>query len=62
MRGAIGLMILFGILAVIFGIWGFVFAAQVTWVGIKVLFWVCLAAFILSALGLTSGPTRTPTP
>jgi hypothetical protein len=62
MRGALGLMLLFGVLAVFFGVWGFVFAAEVTRVGVKVLFWVCLAAFILSALGLSAGPTRSPMP
>ncbi len=62
MRGAAALAILFAVLTIIFGVWGFMFAAAVTWVGIKVLFWVCLALFILSALGLAGGPSRTPTP
>jgi hypothetical protein len=43
MRGAAALAILFAVLTIIFGVWGFLFAAQVAWVGIKVLFWVCPA-------------------
>ncbi len=62
MRGAAGLAVLFAVLTIIFGLWGFVFAANVVWVGVKVLFWVCLALFILSALGMSAGPTRNPMP
>jgi uncharacterized membrane protein YtjA (UPF0391 family) len=42
------LIILFAILAIIFGFWGFAAAA---WVGLKVLFWIFLALFILSLIG-----------
>ncbi len=45
----IGLIILFAILAIIFGFWGF--AAAAVWVGIKVLFWVFIALLILSIIG-----------
>jgi hypothetical protein len=62
MRNALGLLVLFGILTVVFGVWGFLFAASVAWVGIKVLFWVCLAIFILSALGMSTRPTGSPMP
>jgi hypothetical protein len=50
----LGLLILFAILAIIFGFWGF--AVTAVWVGIKVLFWVFIALFILSLLGTFAGP------
>ncbi len=42
-------VILFAILAIIFGFWGF--AVTPVWVGVKVLFWIVVALFILSLLG-----------
>lgn len=66
MRGTTGfgglawLVIAFAILTIVFGVWGFAFAAAATWAGIKVLFWVCLVLFILSLLGSAAGPSRAP--
>ncbi len=45
------LVVLFAILAIIFGVWGFGIAAAATWVGIKVLFWIFVVLFVLSLLG-----------
>ena len=47
----LGLVILFAILAVIFGIWGFGAAAGTAWAGAKVLFWVWIVLLILSFIG-----------
>jgi uncharacterized membrane protein YtjA (UPF0391 family) len=56
-----GLVVLFLILCIIFGFWGF--AATAVWVGIKVLFWIFLALLILSLVGgLLGGPRRSPLP
>jgi uncharacterized membrane protein YtjA (UPF0391 family) len=44
------------ILAIIFGFWGF---AAMAWVGLKILFWIFVALFILSLLGSLWGPRRT---
>jgi uncharacterized membrane protein YtjA (UPF0391 family) len=54
------LVVLFAILAIIFGFWGF--AAVAVWEGIRVLFWVFLALFILSLLGGMFRPTQPPLP
>lgn len=55
----IGLIILFAILAIIFGFWGF--AAAAVWVGIKILFWIFIALFVLSLIGsLFRGPRAVP--
>lgn len=51
MRGLMFLVFLFGILAIIFGVWTFGFAAHLVWDGIKVIFWVCVALFVLSLIG-----------
>jgi len=56
----LGLAILFAVLAIIFGIWGFGAAAATAWAGAKILFWVFVALFILSLLGSTW--TRRPLP
>ncbi len=61
MRSLLGLVILFAILAIIFGVWSFGFAANVAWAGAKVLFWVFIVLLILSLLGWGFG-TRTPAP
>ena len=45
----IGLLILFLILAIIFGVWGF--AVTAVWAGIRILFWIFLALLILSLIG-----------
>ena len=58
--GVAWLAILFAILTIVFGIWGFAFAASVTWVGVKVLFWVCLVLFVLSLLGSAARPGQAP--
>jgi uncharacterized membrane protein YtjA (UPF0391 family) len=55
----IGLVILFAILAIIFGFWGFAATAVLA---IKVLFWIFVALFILSLLGSLFRPTRPPVP
>ena len=54
----IALVLLFAILAIIFGFWAF--AAVAVWVGIKVLFWVFIALLILSLIGsfFRTGPVR----
>ena len=49
----IGLLILFLILALVFGVWGFAYAA---WVGIRILFYVFLALLVLSLLGALFRP------
>jgi uncharacterized membrane protein YtjA (UPF0391 family) len=54
----LGLVILFAILAIIFGIWGFGAAAATTWVGVQVLFWVFIALLVLSLLGWGGGYWR----
>jgi uncharacterized membrane protein YtjA (UPF0391 family) len=53
----VGLVALFLILAIIFGVWGFAFTALAV---IKVLFWICVALFILSLLGWGGGYYRRP--
>jgi hypothetical protein len=60
-RGLLALVFLFGVLAIIFGVWTFAFAAEAVWVGIKVIFWVCVALFILSLIGWGFG-ARSPAP
>ena len=49
----LGLAILFAILAIVFGIWGYGAAAATAWGGAQILFWVFIALFILSLLGGT---------
>lgn len=51
------LAILFAILAVVFGLWGF--TATVAWAGAKVFFWVFAVLFVISLLG---GLFRSPAP
>lgn len=56
----LALAMLFAILAIVFGIWGFGMAAGVAWAGAQILFWVFIALFILT---LVSGTwTRRPLP
>jgi uncharacterized membrane protein YtjA (UPF0391 family) len=55
----LGLAVLFAILAIIFGIWGFTAAAATAWAGAKVLFWIFVILFVLSILG---GFWRRPVP
>lgn len=45
------LAIVFAILAIIFGAWGFGAAAATAWAGAKILFWVFIVLFVLSVLG-----------
>jgi len=52
MFGLLWMVIVFAILAIVFGIWGFAFAAATVWTGAKVLFWVFLVLFVLSLLGM----------
>ena len=59
--GLLALVILLAILSVVFGVWAFAFAAEVAWVGIKVIFWICLILFLLSLIGWGVG-SRTPVP
>jgi hypothetical protein len=42
------LVLLFLILSIGFGFWAF---ATVAWVGLKIIFWICIALLILSLLG-----------
>ncbi len=59
MRGLLLLVLLFGVLAIVFGVWTFGFAAHVAWDGIKIIFWVCVALFVLSLLGWGIGSRGT---
>lgn len=55
------LAIVFAILAIIFGLWGFGTAASVAWSGAVVLFWIFIVLFIVALLsGLW--PPRRPLP
>ena len=54
----LGLMVLFAILAVIFGILGFGTAAAASWAGVQVLFWIFLVLFVLSLIGWGGGYYR----
>ena len=59
----LGLVILFAILAIIFGFWGFGLAAATVWVGVKVLFWVWTVLLLISFfswLGRERGPRPMP--
>jgi uncharacterized membrane protein YtjA (UPF0391 family) len=56
------LMVLFAILAIIFGAWGYGGAAETAWSGAVILFWVFVVLFILSLLGWSSGYGRRPLP
>jgi uncharacterized membrane protein YtjA (UPF0391 family) len=51
-------MVIFAILAIIFGVWGFGTAAATAWAGVQVLFWVFLVLFILSLIGWGGGYWR----
>jgi uncharacterized membrane protein YtjA (UPF0391 family) len=52
----LGLAILFAVLAIIFGIWGFATAAAVAWAGAKILFWIFLILFVLTLIAWPWGP------
>jgi len=54
----LGLVILFAILAIIFGVWGFGFAAATAWAGVKILFWVFIVLLVLSLFGWGGGYYR----
>jgi uncharacterized membrane protein YtjA (UPF0391 family) len=59
------LVLLFAILAIIFGWWGFAAGASVAWAGAQILFWVFLVLFLLSLFGGWSpgwGRPRRPLP
>jgi uncharacterized membrane protein YtjA (UPF0391 family) len=47
------LVILFAILTILFGAWGF--AVGAAWAGARILFWIFLALFIVSWLTLGAG-------
>jgi uncharacterized membrane protein YtjA (UPF0391 family) len=58
-------VILFAILAIVFGFWGFGAGAAVAWAGAQILFWVFLVLFVISLLGGWStgwGRPRRPLP
>ncbi len=61
MRGFLALVVLFAILSIIFGVWAFAFAAEAVWVGVKIIFWICLVLFVLSLIGWGFG-SRAPAP
>ena len=42
-------LVIFAILAIVFGVWGF--AAAVVWEGAKIIFWICVVLFVLSVIG-----------
>ncbi len=56
----IAFVILFAILAAIFGFWGF--AVATVWIGVKVLFWVFVVLLVLSILGSVLRPWGTAPP
>ncbi len=56
------LVLLFGILCVVFGVWSFGFAATVAWDGIRIIFYVCLALLVLSFIGWIFGTRGSPVP
>jgi type IV secretory pathway TraG/TraD family ATPase VirD4 len=60
-RGLSALAFLFGVLAIVFGVWTFAFAADAVWVGIKFIFYACVGLFILSLNGWGLG-ARSPVP
>ncbi len=62
MRGLLWLVLLFAILCIVFGVWGFGVAAAAAWVGIRIIFWVCVALLILSILGWAFGSRGSPVP
>ncbi|HEX5273131.1 MAG TPA: hypothetical protein VFW33_21695 [Gemmataceae bacterium] len=62
MRGLLWLVLLFGILCIVFGVWGFGLAAAATWEGVKIIFWVCVALFVLSLIGWGVGSRSSPVP
>jgi uncharacterized membrane protein YtjA (UPF0391 family) len=51
----IALVILFVILAIIFGFWGYGAVAAAPWVGAPILFWICIALLVLSLIGWGGG-------
>jgi uncharacterized membrane protein YtjA (UPF0391 family) len=57
----LGLAILFAILAILFGVWGYGPAAAPAWAGAEIFFWIFIALFINS---LVFGPwwRRRPLP
>jgi hypothetical protein len=61
MRGLLILVLLFGVLALVFGVWTFAFAAEAAWVGIKFIFYACVGLFILSLIGWGIGSRGSPT-
>ena len=61
MRFLLLVALLFGVLALAFGVWAFGFAAHVAWDGIKIIFWVCVALCVLSLLGWGVGSKGTAT-
>jgi uncharacterized membrane protein YtjA (UPF0391 family) len=44
----LGLAVLFAILAIVFGVWGFGVAAATAWAGAKILFWIFVVLFVMS--------------
>jgi uncharacterized membrane protein YtjA (UPF0391 family) len=52
------LAILFAILAIIFGIWGFGTASATAWAGAKILFWIWVVLFIIALLSGLAWPRR----
>jgi len=49
------LMVLFAILAIIFGVLGFGAAAATAWSGVTMLFWIFVVLFILSLVSWGAG-------
>ena len=47
----IALAVLFAILAIIFGLWGYGLAATVAWAGAKILFWIFVVLLIVAVIG-----------
>ncbi len=58
----LGLAILFAVLAIIFGIWGYGAAAATAWAGAQVFFWIFIVLCILSFIGWGSYRWRRPLP
>jgi uncharacterized membrane protein YtjA (UPF0391 family) len=49
------LVILFALLAIVFGFWGFGAGAATAWVGAPMLFWICVVLLILALIGWGGG-------
>lgn len=54
----VALVVLFAILSVIFGVWGFGTTSAVAFGGVQILFWIFLALFVLCLLAWGGSGTQ----